>query len=91
MRGDLNRIHPEQRVIDLIQKAAWAGPLANSVYCEEDRIDSMDGEKLRNYVSMNFIPPMCSVASVGVPFEETMKIAEKIERSSVSLYSRLTY
>ncbi|XP_032514576.2 cytochrome b-c1 complex subunit 2, mitochondrial-like [Danaus plexippus] len=82
VRGDLNRIHPEQRVIDLIQKAAWAGPLANSVYCEEDRIDSMDGEKLRNYVSMNFIPPMCSVASVGVPFEETMKIAEKIERSS---------
>ncbi|CAG9566404.1 unnamed protein product [Danaus chrysippus] len=82
VRGDLSRIHPEQKVFDLIQKAAWAGSLANSVYCEEERIDSMDGEKLRNYVSMNYIPSMCSVASVGVPFEETMKIAEKIEKTS---------
>nr|XP_026489536.1 cytochrome b-c1 complex subunit 2, mitochondrial-like [Vanessa tameamea] len=78
VRGDLARIDPEQRVLDLIQKALWAGPLANSVFCEDERIDQMSGDILNYYVMCNFKSSNCCVASVGVPFEETMKLAEQI-------------
>ncbi|XP_050350015.1 uncharacterized protein LOC126773250 [Nymphalis io] len=79
VRGDLARIDPEQRVLDLIQKAFWAGPLANSVFCEDERIDQMSGDILNDYVKCNFKSSNCCVASVGVPFEETMKLAEMID------------
>ncbi|CAH2087326.1 unnamed protein product [Euphydryas editha] len=79
VRGDLARINPEERVIDLIQKAFWAGPLANSIYCDEHRIDDMSGELLNNYVKTYFKTTNCCVASVGIPFEETMMLADKID------------
>ncbi|CAH0725139.1 unnamed protein product, partial [Brenthis ino] len=81
VKGDIVRISPEQRVIDLIQKACWAGPLANSAFCEDERIDDMTGENLRKYVKTNFLSNRCTVASVGVPFEETLELAECIDPS----------
>nr|XP_034833638.1 cytochrome b-c1 complex subunit 2, mitochondrial-like [Maniola hyperantus] len=79
VRGDLTRMHPEQRVLDLVQRACWAGPLANSMFCEEERIDSMTSETLTSYAATNFKSIHCAVASVGVPFEETMELAEMID------------
>lgn len=79
IRDDLHRIHPEKRVIDLAQKACWAGPLTNSMYCDPFRINDMTGEHLNNYTDWNYKTDHCTVASVGVPFEETMKMAEAIE------------
>ncbi|XP_045450205.1 probable mitochondrial-processing peptidase subunit alpha-1, mitochondrial [Melitaea cinxia] len=79
VRGDLARMNPEERVIDLIQKAFWAGPLANSIYCEDERIDDMSGELLNKYVNTYFKSTNCCVASVGIPFEETMMLADKID------------
>ncbi|CAK1542414.1 unnamed protein product [Leptosia nina] len=76
---DLFRITPEQRVIDLVQRACWAGPLSNSIYCEEERVDDMSRSTLCSFVYNNFKSTECSVASVGVPFDETLKIADKIE------------
>ncbi|XP_045775624.1 cytochrome b-c1 complex subunit 2, mitochondrial-like [Maniola jurtina] len=79
VRGDLTRMHPEQRVLDLVQRACWAGPLANSMFCEEERIDSMTSEKLTSYAATNFKSIHCAVASVGIPFEETIELAEMID------------
>nr|XP_021196906.2 cytochrome b-c1 complex subunit 2, mitochondrial [Helicoverpa armigera] len=79
IKDDLHRIHPQQRVIDLAQTACWGGPLANSMYCHECRIEGITGELLNSYTSYHYKTDHCTVASVGVPFEETMKMAEAIE------------
>ncbi|XP_004925096.1 cytochrome b-c1 complex subunit 2, mitochondrial isoform X1 [Bombyx mori] len=79
IREDLVRIHPEQRVIDLVQKACWTGQLSNSVFCEEGRIDEMTDNSLNCFARTHFKSSHCTVGSVGVPFEETLKLAEKIE------------
>lgn len=84
IKDDLHRIHPLQRVIDLAQKACWAGPLGNSMFCEESRIEGMTGELLNYYTDWNYKSDHCSVASTGVPFEETVKLAEAIEPRRVS-------
>lgn len=76
-------MNPEERIIDLIQKAFWAGPLANSIYCEDERIDDMSGELLNKYVNTYFKSTNCCVASVGIPFEETMMLADKIDTRRV--------
>lgn len=91
IRDDLHRIHPLQRVIDLAQRACWAGPLSNSSFCEEERIDAMTGKCLENYTNVNFKTDHCSVASVGVPYEETMKLAEAIEPRRVSAFFTLIF
>ncbi|KAJ8718256.1 hypothetical protein PYW08_002493 [Mythimna loreyi] len=79
IKDDLHRIHPLQRVIDLAQKACWAGPLSNSMFCEEARIQGMTGKLLNCYANWNYKSDHCSIASVGVPFEETVQLAESIE------------
>lgn len=65
--------------MDLIQRAAFGGPLGNSVFCEEDRIDGMTQDSLVCFAQTNFKTVRCTVGSVGVPFEETLKMAERIE------------
>uniref|UniRef100_A0A2A4JJ05 Peptidase M16 N-terminal domain-containing protein n=1 Tax=Heliothis virescens TaxID=7102 RepID=A0A2A4JJ05_HELVI len=79
IKDDLHRIHPEQRVIDLAQKACWAGPLGNSLFCLDCRIGNITGDHLNSFTSYHYKTDHCTVASVGVPFEETMKMAEAIE------------
>ncbi|XP_059047409.1 cytochrome b-c1 complex subunit 2, mitochondrial-like [Achroia grisella] len=79
IREDLTRVHPEQRVIDLVQRAAFIGPLSNSVFCEEERIDGMTENMVNCFAKTHFRSDACSIASIGVPFEETLKLAEKIE------------
>ncbi|XP_053611804.1 cytochrome b-c1 complex subunit 2, mitochondrial-like [Plodia interpunctella] len=79
IREDLHRIPPEQRLMDILQSVMWCGPLSNSMFCVEERIDSMTADALDCFVKTNFRTDCCSVASVGVPFEETLKLAEKIE------------
>ncbi|CAH0587846.1 unnamed protein product [Chrysodeixis includens] len=79
IRDDLHRIPPQTRVIDLAQKACWAGSLGNSMFCEKSRINDMTGETLDNFANVNYKTDHCTVASVGVPFEEVLKMAEAIE------------
>lgn len=76
---------PAQRVMDLIQRASWAGPLANSTYCEDERIDDMTQDNLVSFAKANFRTDTCSIASVGVPFEHTLKMAESSEMCRVSI------
>ncbi|XP_038221288.1 probable mitochondrial-processing peptidase subunit alpha-2, chloroplastic/mitochondrial [Zerene cesonia] len=83
VRDDLFRLTPEQLCIDLVQRACWAGPLANSIYCEESRVASMSQERMCAFVYDNFKSSQCTVASVGVPFEETLDIADNIEIARV--------
>lgn len=75
--------------MDLIHKAAFRGPLSNSVFCPEERIDDMSSDSLLSFVQSNFITVRCTVGSVGVPFEETLKMAERIELRRVSPF--ITY
>lgn len=82
---DLHRIHPEQRVMDLAQRACWGGPLSNSMFCEYERIDTMTGENLLSFAKKNMRTDCCTVASVGMPFEETLKVAEMVESRRVSI------
>ncbi|XP_075979748.1 cytochrome b-c1 complex subunit 2, mitochondrial-like [Anticarsia gemmatalis] len=79
VKDDLHRIHPEQRVIDLAQRACWGGPLSNSIFCEPDRVSGMLGDSLVSFTSRNFKTDQCTVTSVGIPFEETIKLAEMVE------------
>ncbi|KAM3958500.1 LOW QUALITY PROTEIN: cytochrome b-c1 complex subunit 2, mitochondrial [Aphomia sociella] len=79
VREDLVRIHPEQRVMDLIQRACFTGPLSNSIFCEEERIDEMTEKSINCFTRAHFRSDGCSIASIGVPFEETLKLAEKVE------------
>ncbi|KOB78435.1 Cytochrome b-c1 complex subunit 2, mitochondrial [Operophtera brumata] len=44
-----------------------------------NRIDEMYENSLNCYASTHFKSDICTVASVGLPFEETMKLAEKIQ------------
>ncbi|XP_049871943.1 cytochrome b-c1 complex subunit 2, mitochondrial-like [Pectinophora gossypiella] len=79
VREDLDRRTSESHVMDLIQKACFAGPLSNSVYCAEGRIDSMTSETIQNFVETLFRTNICSVGSFGVPFEEALKVASHID------------
>lgn len=77
-------MHPEQRVIDLVQNACWAGPLGNSMFCEDCRIDSMCSDTLLSFAASNFKSIHCAVATVGIPFEEAIQVAEMIDSGVVS-------
>lgn len=55
------------------------------MFCEEDRIDDMNENSLNCFASTHFKSDLCTVASVGLPFEETMKLAEKVEYRRVSV------
>ncbi|XP_068622810.1 cytochrome b-c1 complex subunit 2, mitochondrial-like [Battus philenor] len=77
IKDNLVRIHPKQRLLDLLQRALWGGPLGNSMFCEEDRIGHMTTDHLKGYMT-NFGTKNCSIASFGLPFEETMKLAESL-------------
>ncbi|XP_073960474.1 cytochrome b-c1 complex subunit 2, mitochondrial-like [Choristoneura fumiferana] len=79
IKTDLQRIHPEQLCMDLVQKACWGGPLNNSIFCEEERIDGMSESSLNAFTKENFTTDECTVSSVGLPFEEVIMLAEKIE------------
>ncbi|KAI8433938.1 hypothetical protein MSG28_012105 [Choristoneura fumiferana] len=67
IKTDLQRIHPEQLCMDL---ACWGGPLNNSIFCEEERIDGMSESSLNAFTKENFTTDECTVSSVGLPFEE---------------------
>lgn len=54
------------------------------MFCEYERIDTMTGDILAEFVQKNMKTDICTVASVGVPFEETLKLAEMIESRRVS-------
>jgi hypothetical protein len=72
--------------MDLIQTASFGGPLANSVFCPRKRIDTMSRDSMMSFVQNNFKSVRCTVGSIGVPFEETLKMAEKIELRRVCIY-----
>ncbi|XP_026317373.1 cytochrome b-c1 complex subunit 2, mitochondrial-like isoform X1 [Hyposmocoma kahamanoa] len=76
---DLYRISPEQRVMDLIQKACFTGGLSNSVYCEESRIYDMTTDTIDAFVNKYFQPMTCTIGSYGVPFEEILKMASMVD------------
>ncbi|KAI8433940.1 hypothetical protein MSG28_012105, partial [Choristoneura fumiferana] len=50
--------------------ACWGGPLNNSIFCEEERIDGMSESSLNAFTKENFTTDECTVSSVGLPFEE---------------------
>ncbi|CAH0399619.1 unnamed protein product [Chilo suppressalis] len=83
VEDDLTRITPEQMVMDLIQKASFNGPLANSVFCPKERIDGMSKESMLTFVNSNFKPVRCTVGSTGVRFEDALKMAEMIDLNRV--------
>ncbi|RVE40855.1 hypothetical protein evm_014495 [Chilo suppressalis] len=70
-------------VMDLIQKASFNGPLANSVFCPKERIDGMSKESMLTFVNSNFKPVRCTVSSTGVRFEDALKMAEMIDLNRV--------
>ncbi|KPJ18514.1 Cytochrome b-c1 complex subunit 2, mitochondrial [Papilio machaon] len=75
IKDNLLRMSSEQRALDLVQKAFWAGPLHQSMFCDEARVDSMSSANLKDFVT-NFTPSNCIVTSCGIPFEDTLKLAE---------------
>lgn len=79
VREDHLRLHPQERVMDLIQTASWTGGLANSMYCPEGLIDDMDEDALNCFAYTHYRTDEMTVASVGIPFEETIKLASWLE------------
>lgn len=76
---DLYRISPEQRVMDLVQKACFTGGLSNSVFCEENRIYDMTTHTIDAFVNKYFLTSTCTIGSYGVPFEEVLKVASLVD------------
>ncbi|KAI5651645.1 insulinase (Peptidase family m16) domain-containing protein [Phthorimaea operculella] len=79
VRNDLEQRHPEQHVIDLVQKACFAGPLSNSIYCEEDRIDEIDSDTINKFIDCNFKTAVCSIGSANLHYSEVMKVAAHVD------------
>ncbi|XP_063540089.1 cytochrome b-c1 complex subunit 2, mitochondrial-like [Cydia strobilella] len=79
LKRDLQNIHPEVLVMDLIQKACWGGGLNNSVFCEKERIDSMSSTELDVFSALHMRSDTCAVGSYGLPHDEVMAFAEMIE------------
>lgn len=76
---DLYRISPEQRVMDMIQTACFTGGLANSIYCDEKRINGMTTDTIDAFVNKYFVTRTCTIGSYGIPFEEVLKIASLVD------------
>lgn len=91
VRDDITRVTPVQRVLDLIQKVSFAGPLSNPVYCEEHQVDMISEKALKKFTDSYFGPSECTVASVGLPFEETILLADEIEQRTVSHLINILY
>ncbi|XP_063382882.1 cytochrome b-c1 complex subunit 2, mitochondrial-like [Cydia fagiglandana] len=79
LKRDLQTVHPEVLVIDLVQKACWGGGLNNSVFCEEERIDSMSSNDLDMFSLLNMRSDTCTMGSYGLPHDEMMTYGEMIE------------
>ncbi|XP_063627489.1 cytochrome b-c1 complex subunit 2, mitochondrial-like [Cydia splendana] len=79
LKRDLQTVHPEVLVLDLVQKACWGGGLNNSVFCEEERIDSMSSTDLDVFSALHMRSDTCTVGSYGLPHDEVMAYAEMIE------------
>ncbi|CAG9135846.1 unnamed protein product, partial [Plutella xylostella] len=79
IRGDLTRMSPEVRVMDLVQKAAFKGGLSNSTFCVRERIDAMSQCVLTSYVAERFRTCDLAIGSFGLGFDEVMKLAESVD------------
>ncbi|KAG7300073.1 hypothetical protein JYU34_015607 [Plutella xylostella] len=79
IRGDLTRISPDVRVMDLVQKAAFKGGLSNSTFCVRERIDAMSQCVLTTYVAERFRTCDLAIGSFGLGFDEVMKLAESVD------------
>ncbi|KAJ2949754.1 hypothetical protein O0L34_g15687 [Tuta absoluta] len=78
VRNDLGQRHPQQLVMDLVQKACFKGPLSNSIYCEEERIDQIDSEIINKFIQCHFKSAVCSVGSANLHYSEVMKVASNV-------------
>lgn len=75
---DILTISPEQRVLDLVHKAAYRTSLGNTVFLPKYNIKKLGSEHLLYYVKKNFTNNNAIISSVGVDLETLTLLSEDL-------------
>ncbi|XP_014089466.2 cytochrome b-c1 complex subunit 2, mitochondrial [Bactrocera oleae] len=90
LRTQVSSVSPQERVVELLHKAAFRSGLGNSIYIPKHQIGKLSSESLLHYVANTFVPSRCAVVGVGIDQNTLSGFAQNLELASGSGKSNST-
>lgn len=84
-RGDLAKVTPEVRAVELLYSAAFRKGLGNSVLCAEHNLGKISSENFQQYVAENYKSNNAAVVGVGIDHNLLVAYAKSLNLDSGSL------
>lgn len=82
IKGDLARVGPQVRAVDLLHRAAFRSELGNSIYCAKYNVGRISTETLQHYVATNYRASRAAVVGVGVDHQLLCGYAKSLNLES---------
>lgn len=79
IKGDLARVSPQARAVDLVHRAAFHTELGNSIFCAKHHVGKISPETLQHYVGANFTAGRTAVVGVGVDHQFLVGFAKSLK------------
>lgn len=84
IKGDLARVTPQVRAVDLLHRAAFRSELGNSIFCAKYNVGRISSETLQHYVATNYRASRTAVVGVGVDHQLLCGFAKSLHLDSGS-------
>ena len=78
VKGDLARVTPQIRAVDLLHRAAFYTELGNSIFCAKHHVGKISSETLQHYVAQNFTSARSAVVGVGIDHQLLVGFAKNL-------------
>lgn len=82
IKGDLARVTPQVRAVDLLHRAAFRSQLGNSIFCAKYNVGRISPESLQHYVATNYRASRAAVVGVGVDHQLLCGFAKSLNLDS---------
>lgn len=84
IKGDLGRVTPQVRAVDLLHRAAFRSELGNSIFCAKYNVGRISSETLQHYVETNYRSSRAAIVGVGVDHQFLCGYAKSLNLNSGS-------
>lgn len=78
IKGDLARVSPQVRAVDLLHRAAFHGELGNSLFCAKHHVGKLSPETLQHYISTNYTNGRAAVVGIGIDHQVLVGFAKTL-------------
>lgn len=82
LKGDLARVTPQARAVDLLHRAAFRTGLGNSIFCAKHHVGKISPETLQHYVANNCKANRAAVVGVGIDHQLLVGYARNLPIST---------